>query len=34
MGEIEFDPDTYSPLPVYKPAARVDQIEKALDMLS
>src|ERR1700687_2501862 len=34
MGEIEFDPDTYSPLPVYKPVARVDQIEKALDMLS
>src|SRR6202158_322324 len=34
MGEIEFDPDTYSPLPVYKPAARVEQIEKALDMLS
>ena len=34
MGEIEFDPDTYSPLPVYKPAARLDQIEKALDMLS
>src|ERR1700732_4972912 len=34
MGEIEFDPDTYSPLQAYKPAARVDQIEKALDMLS
>jgi tartronate-semialdehyde synthase len=34
MGEIEFDPDTYSPLPLYKPAARVEQIEKALDMLS
>jgi tartronate-semialdehyde synthase len=34
MGEIEFDPDTYSPLLVYKPAARVEQIEKALDMLS
>src|ERR1700687_4361718 len=34
MGEIEFDPDTYSPLPVYKPAAHVNQIEKALDMLS
>src|ERR1700732_3891795 len=33
LAEIEFDPDTYSPLPVYKPAARVDQIEKALDML-
>jgi tartronate-semialdehyde synthase len=34
MGEIEFDPDTYSPLPVYKPVAHVRQIEKALDMLS
>src|ERR1700758_433704 len=34
MGEIEFDPGTYSPLPVYKPAAHVNQIEKALDMLS
>jgi tartronate-semialdehyde synthase len=34
MGEIEFDPDTYSPLPVYKPTASVNQIEKALDMLS
>src|ERR1700692_4939206 len=34
MGEIEFDPDTYSPLPVYKPSAHANQIEKALDMLS
>src|ERR1700749_212620 len=34
MGEIEFDPDTYSPLPVYKPVAHARQIEKALDMLS
>src|SRR6476660_3073241 len=33
MAEIEFDPDTYSPLPVYKPAATRAQIEKALDML-
>src|SRR5271156_2837985 len=34
MGEIEFDPDTYSPLPVYKPAATRKQIEKAFDMLN
>jgi tartronate-semialdehyde synthase len=34
MGEIEFDPDTYSPLPVYKPAATRAQIEKALAMLN
>ncbi|HKO88096.1 MAG TPA: thiamine pyrophosphate-binding protein, partial [Burkholderiales bacterium] len=34
MGEIEFDPDTYSPLPVYKPAANRAQIEKALDMMN
>ncbi len=33
MGEIEFDPDTYEPLPVYKPAASRAQIDKALDML-
>jgi tartronate-semialdehyde synthase len=33
MAEIEFDPDTYQPLPVYKPAASRAQIEKALDML-
>jgi tartronate-semialdehyde synthase len=33
MAEIEFDPDTYRPLPVYKPTACVEQIEKALDML-
>jgi tartronate-semialdehyde synthase len=33
MAEIEFDPDTYTPLPVYKPAASRAQIEKALDML-
>ncbi|HYZ33500.1 MAG TPA: glyoxylate carboligase [Crenalkalicoccus sp.] len=32
-AEIEFDPDTYEPLPVYKPAASRRQIEKALDML-
>ncbi|MBU6493566.1 MAG: glyoxylate carboligase [Burkholderiales bacterium] len=33
MAEIEFDPDTYEPLPVYKPAATRAQIEKALTML-
>ena len=34
MAEIEFDPETYEPLPVYKPAATRAQIEKALDMLA
>src|SRR5215467_2636296 len=33
MAEIEFDIDTYEPLPVYKPAATRAQVEKALDML-
>ena len=33
LAEIEFDIDTYEPLPVYKPAASRKQIEKALDML-
>lgn len=33
MAEIEFDPDTYEPLPVYKPAASQPQVEKALSML-
>jgi tartronate-semialdehyde synthase len=33
LAEIEFDPDTYQPLPVYKPAATRAQAEKALDML-
>jgi tartronate-semialdehyde synthase len=33
MTEIEFDPDTYAPLPVYKPSASRAQIDKALDML-
>jgi tartronate-semialdehyde synthase len=33
MTEIEFDPDTYQPLPVYKPAASRKQAEKAIDML-
>jgi tartronate-semialdehyde synthase len=34
MAEIEFDPDTYEPLPVYKPQATRAQIEKALAMLN
>ncbi|MFN3298054.1 glyoxylate carboligase [Caldimonas sp.] len=34
QAEIEFDIDTYEPLPVYKPAATRKQIEKALEMLS
>ena len=33
VAEIEFDDETYSPLPVYKPAATRAQVEKALDML-
>ncbi|KFC73095.1 Glyoxylate carboligase [Bosea sp. LC85] len=32
-AEIEFDPETYQPLPVYKPGASRAQIEKALGML-
>ena len=34
LAEIDFDLDTYEPLPVYKPAATRAQIEKALDMLA
>ena len=34
MGEIEFDIDTYEPLPVYKPEANRKQIVKALEMLN
>jgi tartronate-semialdehyde synthase len=34
MAEIEFDIDTYEPLPVYRPAASRKQIEKALDMMA
>lgn len=34
LAEIDFDPDTYQPLPVYKPAASRAQAEKAVDMLS
>ncbi|MFC1403681.1 MULTISPECIES: glyoxylate carboligase [Streptacidiphilus] len=33
MAEIEFDIETYQPLPVYKPSASRAQIEKALDLL-
>jgi tartronate-semialdehyde synthase len=33
-AEIEFDVDTYEPLPVYKPTASRRQIEKALEMLN
>ena len=33
MTEIEFDVDTYAPLPAYKPAATRAQVEKAFDML-
>ena len=34
VAQIEFDPDTYEPLPVYKPKATRAQIEKALTMLN
>ncbi len=34
LAEIEFDPETYEPLPVEKPAASRKQIEKALSMLN
>ncbi|MGA7816951.1 glyoxylate carboligase [Caballeronia sp.] len=34
LAEIEFDIDTYEPLPVYKPKATRKQIEKALAMLN
>ncbi|MEV5170048.1 glyoxylate carboligase [Streptomyces flaveolus] len=33
LTEIEFDPETYEPLPVYKPAATRAQIEKAITFL-
>ncbi|MDW7748549.1 glyoxylate carboligase [Halomonas sp.] len=33
MSEIEFDPDTYEPLPAYRPAATRAQAEKAIAML-
>jgi tartronate-semialdehyde synthase len=34
MAEIEFDDETYAPLPVYKPQATRAQIEKALTLFS
>ncbi|HEY7077742.1 MAG TPA: glyoxylate carboligase [Solirubrobacteraceae bacterium] len=34
MAEIEFDPDTYEPLPVHKPRATRAQAERALAMLA
>ena len=34
MAMIEFDPDTYEPMSLYKPAASRAQIEKALGMLN
>jgi tartronate-semialdehyde synthase len=34
LAEIEFDPDTYEPLPVTRPAATRKQAEKALRMLN
>ncbi|MFJ6694834.1 glyoxylate carboligase [Streptomyces sp. NPDC091272] len=33
LTEIEFDPETYQPLPVYKPTASRAQIEKAISFL-
>ena len=33
MAQIDFDPETYTPLPVYKPTASRAQIDKALAML-
>src|SRR6266478_8929253 len=34
LAEIEFDDDTYAPLPVYQPKATRAQIDKALAMLN
>ncbi|MBV9286492.1 MAG: glyoxylate carboligase, partial [Hyphomicrobiales bacterium] len=34
MGEIEFEIDTYQPLPVYKPAATREQAKRALLMMN
>ncbi|GAA3169642.1 MULTISPECIES: glyoxylate carboligase [Streptomyces] len=34
MTEIDFDPETYEPLPAFKPAATRAQIEKALALLN
>jgi tartronate-semialdehyde synthase len=34
LAEIDFDPETYAPLPVYKPSATRAQAEKAMDLLA
>ncbi len=34
LAEIDFDPATYQPLPVYKPAATRAQADRVLDMLA
>src|SRR5919204_633545 len=34
LAEIDFDPEAYQPLPVYKPAASRAQAAKAIDMLA
>src|SRR5437773_12242159 len=34
IAEVEFDPETYEPLSVYKPAATRAQVEKAIAMLN
>src|SRR5215210_4056170 len=34
LAEIEFDVETYEPLPAYKPAATRPQVAKALDLLA
>lgn len=34
VAEIEFDPDLYQPLPVYRPSASRKQIEAAMNMLN
>jgi glyoxylate carboligase len=34
MAEIEFDIETYEPLPVYKPAASRPQAQRAIEMLN
>jgi tartronate-semialdehyde synthase len=34
LAEIEFDDDTYEPLPVYRPKATCAQVDKALAMLN
>jgi tartronate-semialdehyde synthase len=34
LAEIDFDIDTYEPLPVYQPAATRAQIDRALDLLA